>query len=82
MAKKYLRKKAVCERYGGITPRTLERAIAAGKIAAPEFPFQNRIPFWDEAELDRWDRAAVVAGRARRAAAVKPTDPTEANHPE
>jgi hypothetical protein len=64
--KKYIRKNGVCQRYGGITPKTVDRHVAAGKIAKPEFPFQNRIPYWDEAKLDEHDRAAALMPRPQQ----------------
>jgi len=58
-----LRKRDVCKRYGGVTPRTIERAVEAGRIPRPQYPFANGIPFWDEAELQTNERAAAMAGR-------------------
>ena len=77
MAKRYLRKKAVCERYGGVTPRTIERLVKDGVLPAPEFPFQNKIPVWDEAALDEHDRSAVVK-RAGSSNKPRQSEPEEA----
>jgi hypothetical protein len=60
-AKRWLRKRQLRERYGDINPRTIERAVAAGRLPPPQFPFGNRIPFWDEAVLEEHERAAVIA---------------------
>ena len=58
MAKIYLRKAAVSERYGGITKRTIERMVQDGRLPAPEYP-TGRIPLWDEAALEAFERAAA-----------------------
>jgi hypothetical protein len=60
MAKKWLRLEAVCQRYGDIVPRSLERAVKDGRLPAPEFPLSNRIPFWSEEALDAHDRKIVT----------------------
>jgi hypothetical protein len=62
MARK-LRKADVAQRYGNIENRTVERKVEHGLIPPPDYLFQNRIPFWDEEELDAHDRAAVTAVR-------------------
>jgi hypothetical protein len=64
MAKKYLRKAAVCERYGGITPRTVDRMVVDGRLPEPEY--RGRWPIWDEQKLDEADRAATAAQRPKR----------------
>jgi hypothetical protein len=61
MSKKYLRKRAVAVRYGGISLRSVERAARDGRLPPPEFPFGNKIPHWNEAALDEHDRAAAIA---------------------
>jgi hypothetical protein len=45
--KKWLRTEAVCERYGDVVPRSIERAVKDGRLPAPEYPLGNKIPFWD-----------------------------------
>ena len=62
-AKRWKRKKHLRERYGDVCDRTIERKIKDGTLPAPHFPFGNRIPFWDEAELDANDRAVVMRSR-------------------
>jgi hypothetical protein len=62
--KRWLRKRQVRERYGDISDRTVERAIIAGRLPPPEFPFSNRTPFWDEAVLEEHERAAVLTAKA------------------
>jgi predicted DNA-binding transcriptional regulator AlpA len=65
MAKKYLRKRAVAERYGGVTPRTIERMVKDGRLPEPEYP-AGRFPMWDEAKLDECDRAATLRPNPKR----------------
>jgi hypothetical protein len=60
MAKKWLRKEAVCARYGDVVDRSIERAVKDGRLPAPEFPLGNKIPFWDEEKLDEHDRRIVT----------------------
>jgi hypothetical protein len=60
MAKKWLRKEAVCARYGDVVDRSIERAVKEGRLPAPEFPLGNKIPFWDEEKLDEHDRQIVT----------------------
>lgn len=65
MAKKYLRKRAVAERYN-IDPRSVERLVADGRLPAPEYPV-GRFPLWDEELLNQTDKAATVAPRKQYA---------------
>ena len=58
--KRWLRKRQVRERYGDVCDRTVERAINSGRLPPPQFPFGNRIPFWDEETLEAHERAAVL----------------------
>jgi hypothetical protein len=57
---RWLRKKHLRERYGNVCDKTLERMIDDGRLPAPEFPFGNRIPAWEETKLDAHDRAVVA----------------------
>ena len=66
MSKRFLRKSAVALRYGGITPRSVERMVCDGRLPAPHY--RGRFPLWDEDELDASDRAAALAPRPKRAA--------------
>jgi hypothetical protein len=63
MAKKYLRKRAVAERYGGISFRSVERMVSDGRLPPPHY--RGRFPLWPEDELDASDRAAALAPRPR-----------------
>jgi hypothetical protein len=56
----WIRKSRVAERYDCVT-RTVDRAAAEGRIPAPKYPFGTKIPFWDVAELDDYDRRAATA---------------------
>jgi hypothetical protein len=60
MAKKWLRTEAVCARYGDVVPRSIERAVKDGRLPAPEYPLGNKVPFWNEEELDKHDRKIVT----------------------
>ena len=62
MAKKWLRKEAVCARYGDVVDRSIERAVMDGRLPAPEYPLGNKISFWDEAKLDEHDLRIVTEG--------------------
>lgn len=59
--KKYLRKRAVAERYG-VTDRTIERMAEDGRLPPPIY--RTKFPIWDEEALDKSDRAAVRKQRA------------------
>ncbi len=69
MAKRWKRKKQVCERYGNVCDRTIDRKVKEGSLPPPKHPFGNKIPFWDEDELDEHDRAAVLAPQPKRRSA-------------
>ena len=64
--KRYLRKKALAKRYGGVNERTIPRMVADGRLPPPDM-YNGRFPLWNEAKLDRWDRKAALEARARRA---------------
>jgi hypothetical protein len=61
--KVFLRKRDLCRRYGGLHPRSIERAAEAGRIPPPEFPLGTATPLWDLKKLEANERAAVLAGR-------------------
>ena len=63
--KRYLRKKAVAERYQ-IHERSVDRKAMSGQLPRPHYPVGPRVPMWDEEELDQHDRRAG----ARRAEAA------------
>jgi hypothetical protein len=58
--KRWLRKRQVRERYGNVVDRTIERAVRDGRIPPPEYPFNNKVPFWDEQRLEAHERAAAM----------------------
>jgi len=64
---RWLRKKHLRERYS-CCDRTIDRMVESGRLPAPQFPWQNRIPGWEEAVLDTHDRAVVAGGSKREAA--------------
>jgi hypothetical protein len=59
----WMRRSQVRERYGNISDTTLDRHVKAAKLPPPKYPFDNRIPFWNVAELDESDKAAAAAYR-------------------
>jgi hypothetical protein len=59
-----LRKRQVRARYGDCCDRTIERAVIDGRLPPPEFPFANKIPFWDEDTLERHERTVVLTKKA------------------
>jgi hypothetical protein len=56
MARKWLRKRAVCARYGEVVP--------------PEYPLGNKIPFWNEEKLDEHDGKIVKTAADSEATTV------------
>ena len=66
MAKKWLRIEAVCARYGDVVPRSIQRAVDAGRLPAPDYPLGNKVPFWDEEKLEEHDRR-IAAEHVRTA---------------
>jgi hypothetical protein len=60
VSKKWLRKEAVCARYGDVVDRSIERAVMDGRLPAPEYPLGNKIPFWSEEALDAHDAKVVT----------------------
>ena len=61
--KRWLRKAQVRARYAGTSDKSIERAVAAGRLPPPQFPLGTKIPYWDEAELEEHERQAVLARR-------------------
>jgi hypothetical protein len=59
--KKFLRKRAVAERYGDVNIRTVERMVEDGRLPPPIY--RGRFPLWDEDALDASDRAAALLPR-------------------
>jgi hypothetical protein len=80
MPKRYLRKAHLRTRYGDVHYRTIERMVKSGALPPAEFPFGNRIPAWDEAVLDKWDRRQTDAAAAASEAGKLKTA-TEQTHP-
>ena len=75
----YSKKRDVCRRYGGVTPRTIERAVEAGRLPPPKFPFGNTTPLWDNDELDAHDRAAATAATFGRRPGARREPPVVRN---
>jgi predicted DNA-binding transcriptional regulator AlpA len=59
--KRYLRKRQVAERYGGVSERTVDRMADDGRIPLPIYLKGSRFPLWDDDELDAADRQATRA---------------------
>ena len=62
---KFLRKRAVAERYGNIHIRTVNRMVDEGRLPPPTIR-GNRLCLWDEEALDEFDRK--TARSTKRAA--------------
>ncbi len=60
MTKRKLRRKDLCERFGGITPRTVERWQADPKMDFPPPIYLGRFPLWDEDQIEQWERRRAV----------------------
>jgi hypothetical protein len=58
--KTYLRKLQLAQRYGDVTLRSIERAVAAGRIPPPEYPCGANTPLWDLAKIEANERAAAI----------------------
>jgi predicted DNA-binding transcriptional regulator AlpA len=56
-SKKYLRKKAVAERYS-VDARTVDRMALDGRLPKPIYI--TKFPLWDEEALDACDRNATL----------------------
>jgi predicted DNA-binding transcriptional regulator AlpA len=65
--KKYLRKKAVAERYG-CTDRQVDRMAAEGRIPKPFY--LTRFPLWSEEELEVLERNEREGMSRRKTEAV------------
>jgi hypothetical protein len=63
MSKTYLRKRQVAQRYGGIALRSVERAVADGRIPPPEYPCGEHTPLWDLEVLEANERQAAIRSR-------------------
>ena len=59
-SKRYLRKKAVRDRYGYQSERSVDRAVKDGRIPPPDI-YQSRFPLWREDSLDSHDAALARA---------------------
>jgi hypothetical protein len=60
--RQFLRKRQVAQRYGNISPRSVERAVHDGRIPPPEYPMGLNTPLWDLAKLEANERAAAMRG--------------------
>jgi hypothetical protein len=59
-SKRYLRKKAVRDRYGYMSDRSVDRAVQEGRIPPPDI-YQSRFPLWGVDTLDAHDAALARA---------------------
>ena len=53
----WLRKPHVAGRYG-ISERSVDRKVDAGKLPKPKFPLGENLPLWSRAELEAHDAQA------------------------
>jgi hypothetical protein len=74
--RKFIGKRDVGARYGGVVPRTIDRWIKAGILPAPDLIIRNR-PYWDQNALDRHDRHTVAARAAAQVPAAEPASNEE-----
>jgi predicted DNA-binding transcriptional regulator AlpA len=65
---KKLRKGAVAERYGDVDVRTVDRWLADPALKFPRPIFINRIPYWDESDLTKWERTRATSKQREDAA--------------
>ena len=66
-SKKYLRKKAVAERYS-CSDRQVDRMSEDGRLPKPIYLQGSKFPLWAEHELDENDRQAAKQRDASHAA--------------
>ena len=59
-SRRYLRKKAVRDRYGYESERSVDRAVKDGRIPPPDI-YQARFPLWAEETLNEHDIALARA---------------------
>jgi hypothetical protein len=65
--------RGVCERYGGVSDRTVDRWIISGIIPPPCMRINN-MRYWDEAQLEAADRARMSApAKTRKPPPVRKT---------
>jgi hypothetical protein len=53
----WLRKSSVAGRYG-ISERSVDRKVDAGKLPRPKFPIGKNLPLWSRLELEAHDEQA------------------------
>jgi len=63
ISKRYLRKKAVAERYS-CSNRQVDRMSEDGRLPKPFYLPNSKFPLWAEHELDENDRQAATMARA------------------
>jgi predicted DNA-binding transcriptional regulator AlpA len=68
VTKRYLRAGAVRARYGDISDMTLWRWLNASQSEFPKPRYFGRHRFWDEADLDAYDRACAARCAGSKAA--------------
>ena len=51
-----LRKSAVAERYGDVDVRTIDRWLGDATLKFPRPMYIKTIPYWDERDLEKWER--------------------------
>ena len=69
---KILRKKAVCEKLGGISEVTLWRTCRADPTFPVSIQLNKRVVGWLEHEIDAWLEQKAAAARASSNNAVYP----------
>jgi hypothetical protein len=74
--RRYLSTASVCERYGGINPRTVARWIKSGRLGPPMKV--NGRDYHDEADLDAADAAARADSSHLRETHASPPTPADA----
>lgn len=55
-----LRKMQVAERYGNLNTRTIDRWLTYPELKFPRPMYINSIPYWDESELEKWERTRAA----------------------
>jgi predicted DNA-binding transcriptional regulator AlpA len=57
-----LRKRATADRYG-VSTKSIDRWTASPRLQFPKPLRINEIPYWDEAELEAWERSRARPSR-------------------
>ena len=67
-----LRKHAMADRYG-VSTKSIDRWTADRRLNFPKPFFINQLPYWNLAEVERWERDRARPGRPQTDSAASAT---------